>query len=203
MIKNIRKIYEGVYRSGRLNKNPGKQLDKRNITLVIDLRYQEEIAENPDDLPPHIQYLNIPLLQPHDMNMPTDFSNYLKGDDYFSVYDTYKQVSEIPEFKTNTYKVVDLLEHHDFSKGNVLFHCHSGKDRTGVVSAIYLRRKGFTREQIERDYIRTNRKYWSLAIISYVFVFLRTFSHKKAVELYRFFHVKKDYIDIFLDAFEE
>lgn len=203
MIKNFRKIYEGVYRSGRLNKKPGKQLDKHKITLVIDLRYQEEIDENPDDLPSHIQYVNIPLLQPHDMNLPTDFSAYLKGDLYFSVYDTYKQVTEIPEFKTNVYKAVELMEQHDFSKGNILFHCHSGKDRTGVVAAIYLRRKGFTREQIEKDYVRTARRYWGIAIIAYLYVLLRSRSHKKAVELYRFFHVKKEYIDLFLDAFGE
>ncbi|MCR5491057.1 MAG: tyrosine-protein phosphatase [Bacilli bacterium] len=203
MIKNFRKIYEGVYRSGRLGKNPGRKLDRHNIKLVIDLRYQEEIDEAPDVLPSHIEYLNVPLLQPHDMNLPTDFSNYLKGDDYFSVYDTYKQVSEIPEFKANTYKVVEILENHDFSKGGVLFHCHSGKDRTGVVSAIFLRRKGFTRAEIDKDYIRTNRKYRFAAVIAYLFVLLRSGSHRKAVELYRFFHVKKDYIDLFLDAFKD
>ena len=203
MIKNLRRITPHVYRSGRLNKNPGKQLLKHHITLVIDLRYQEEIDENPDELPPGIEYLNIPLLQPHDMNLPTDFSSYLKGDEPFSVYDTYKQVSQIKEFEINTYKVVDLLQHYDFSKGNVLFHCHSGKDRTGVVSAIYLRRLGYSKDEIEKDYLKTNRKYRAAAVISYLLVLLRSGSHKKARELYRFFHVKKEYIDIFLDTFKE
>ena len=37
-----------------------------------------------------------------------------------------------------------------------LFHCHGGKDRTGVLAALILWTLGFTKDEIIRDYLKTN-----------------------------------------------
>ena len=39
------------------------------------------------------------------------------------------------------------------SESNVLFFCTAGKDRTGVVAALLLRRAGFSEKYILRDYL--------------------------------------------------
>lgn len=49
-------------------------------------------------------------------------------------------------------RIVQFLEK---AEGNVLYFCNAGKDRTGVVSALLLRRMGFSREEIIRDYVRS------------------------------------------------
>lgn len=41
------------------------------------------------------------------------------------------------------------------AKSNVLFFCGAGKDRTGVVSAIILKRLGFDDQTIIDDYMKT------------------------------------------------
>ena len=41
------------------------------------------------------------------------------------------------------------------AEGGVLFFCSAGKDRTGVVSALLLRRAGRSREEILRDYMQS------------------------------------------------
>lgn len=41
------------------------------------------------------------------------------------------------------------------AEGGVLFFCNAGKDRTGVVSALLLRRLGKSREYILRDYLQS------------------------------------------------
>ena len=41
------------------------------------------------------------------------------------------------------------------AKTNVLFFCGAGKDRTGVVSAIILKRLGYSSQKIIEDYMET------------------------------------------------
>lgn len=49
-------------------------------------------------------------------------------------------------------KIVDTIMR---AETNVLFFCNAGKDRTGVVSAIILKRLGFDDVEIIADYIET------------------------------------------------
>ena len=41
------------------------------------------------------------------------------------------------------------------TKSNVLYFCHAGKDRTGVVSAVILKRLGVDDQTIIDDYMKT------------------------------------------------
>ena len=49
-------------------------------------------------------------------------------------------------------EIIDTIMHADF---NVMYFCTAGKDRTGVVSAIILRRLGFNDEVIIDDYMES------------------------------------------------
>ena len=199
MIRNFRKLCEGVYRSGRFKKNGDKTLKRHHISLVIDLRFQSEIDEHPDRIPEGVEYVNIPLVQQEDLGIPNDFNEFLSSDSHFYVLDTYQKIVNVPGFKERVCKVVDLLINHDYSKGNVLFHCATGKDRTGVVSAIYLKRKGYPIDEIHKDYLKSNRKYFMMGVLGYLFTLLKSKDKIKAKEVYRFFHVQKEYIDIYLN----
>lgn len=49
-------------------------------------------------------------------------------------------------------RIVDAIMNAD---SNVLYFCHAGKDRTGVVSAVILKRLGFDDRTIIDDYMET------------------------------------------------
>ena len=49
-------------------------------------------------------------------------------------------------------EIIDAIEN---AKTNVLYFCNAGKDRTGVVSAILLKRAGYDDEYIIRDYMKS------------------------------------------------
>lgn len=49
-------------------------------------------------------------------------------------------------------KIVDLIMN---TKSNVMYFCTAGKDRTGVVSAVILKRLGFSNEVIIGDYMQS------------------------------------------------
>lgn len=198
MIRNFRKLYKGVYRSGRFKKNGDKTLKCHNISLVIDLRFQSEIDEHPDYIPEGVERINIPLLQKEDLGIPNDFKEFLSSKGHFYVLDTYQKIVDVPGFINRVNQVVNLILNHDYSKGNVLFHCATGKDRTGVVSAILLKRKGYSVDDIHKDYLRSNRKYFMMGILGYLVTLIKSKDKIKAKEVYRFFHVKKEYIDIYL-----
>ena len=66
-----------------------------------------------------------------------------------------------PEAVANSYvkmvdaQMVEIVDTIMSAKTNVLFFCNAGKDRTGVVSAIILKRMGFDDAQIIADYMET------------------------------------------------
>lgn len=49
-------------------------------------------------------------------------------------------------------KIIDFIEN---AETNVLYFCNAGKDRTGVVSAVLLKRQGFQEEYIIQDYLKS------------------------------------------------
>ncbi len=49
-------------------------------------------------------------------------------------------------------KIIDVIMN---AKSNVMYFCTAGKDRTGVVSAVILKRLGFSDEVIIDDYMQS------------------------------------------------
>ena len=49
-------------------------------------------------------------------------------------------------------KIIDTIMN---SKSNVMYFCTAGKDRTGVVSAVLLRKLGYSDEVIIEDYMKS------------------------------------------------
>lgn len=52
-------------------------------------------------------------------------------------------------------KMKEIIFSIENAKTNVLYFCNAGKDRTGVVSAILLRRQGISEEYIISDYLKS------------------------------------------------
>lgn len=52
-------------------------------------------------------------------------------------------------------KMVEIINTIEKSKDNVIFFCNAGKDRTGVVAALLLKRMGISNEDIIADYMES------------------------------------------------
>lgn len=109
----------------------------RDITTVIDLRSDEEIARSPDQLAsePNFHYFHSPLLGGERLpNLEADVALA-----YFNTLDR----------KTSPCQALRLIAQ---APGGVLFHCTAGKDRTGMIAALLLSLVGVSRPNVLADY---------------------------------------------------
>jgi protein-tyrosine phosphatase len=122
------------------------------IRTVIDLRFQSELEKNPNPFSnPAFSsnetplFLHIPLDQDQDLY-------WHKGDDPSeAMSDLYCRLLE-----TNRGHVARVLAAAAYARpGGVLFHCHAGKDRTGLIAAMILGILGAPEPVIVADYAFT------------------------------------------------
>lgn len=123
-------------------------LAAQGLRLVIDLRGDQEIAEQPNPFASHsgIRYVNVPIfaaLAPIAM-MRSKASRFRMAEHYRDAIDQCGPAIS---------RVIGLIAEEE--AGSVLFHCTAGKDRTGVIAALLLLVAGVDRDTIIEDYSLT------------------------------------------------
>lgn len=124
--------------------------ERLNIRTVIDLRSKAEIKKNPDNIPKNIRYYHCPLQEEEgNSRKKNDDLQSAKSAFELSMSTAYLSVLyDNPKLLTAAVMTVcDTLK-----RGNVVFHCTAGKDRTGVLSAVILTVLGVRRNDIIADY---------------------------------------------------
>lgn len=113
-------------------------LISENILTVIDLREESERAAKPCPLENMSEFTY--------ENMPVSGGN--------AVPETADGVAKsyINMADDNMKKIIDRIMS---ARSGVLYFCNAGKDRTGVVSAILLRKLGYDDEYIIEDYLKS------------------------------------------------
>ncbi len=150
-----------LFRSGRLcglDEADIALLAKHRITHIIDLRSDEERLSDPYELPDSFQVHPCSALKTRD-----GLENF-----YFFMliheHSTAAEIHEAAAFIREGYQVlpfhnkafallIKLMEQDD---GAILFHCSSGKDRTGVLAALVQKLLGVDDEEIWAEYLRSN-----------------------------------------------
>lgn len=198
-----------IFRSGRIDKVSEKRRNKffqdNNITKVIDLRNEVEISEaRTIRFPENVQNVKLPILSKaffgitHEKKMSKALT-----------VDSVKKASTVGEDKYLTSMYQDILTNVesqqlirqlfqiiiDSNEGAVLYHCQTGKDRTGIVSMLILNILGVDEETIIEDYMASqyfNRKY----IKSRLFLLSIAFFIKKDLRrlLVQMLGAKKEYM---------
>ena len=109
-----------------------------NITTIVDLRSDEEILNKPCCLKNKdgFRYFHLPV---------TGGGGTPKSLEH--LYVVYRQMVD-----DKMDKIIDTIMNAD---SNVMYFCTAGKDRTGVVSAIILKRLGYSDEVIIDDYMKS------------------------------------------------
>ena len=123
---------------GKLTAAEVQWLLQNDITTIIDLREEKEYRLNPCILESEsgFTYYHLPVTGGGDTPKSPD----AVADVYLGMID--EQMDKI---------IGTILD----AKTNVLFFCGAGKDRTGVGSAIILKRLGYSSQKIIEDYMET------------------------------------------------
>lgn len=117
------------------------------VEVIIDLRSEEEAQNHPDTVygDPRFTYYNIPLLRVNadDINtgVITDTISTSLGHLYIWMFENSR-----PYFA----EVLRTILHE--KNKTVLFHCAHGKDRTGLIAAIFYLLCGVERKKIVENY---------------------------------------------------
>jgi protein-tyrosine phosphatase len=141
-----------LYRSDNLRKlSESADLERfraLDVRTVIDLRYPWEIESSgrvPDF--PGLQYFNLSIEhQPYDQGaLGDDF------DPWRFLADRYMEVAQdgVKEIRG----VLDVIA--DPDSGTTVFHCASGKDRTGIIAMLVLSLIGVSEEDVLDDFALT------------------------------------------------
>ena len=106
------------------------------ITTVVDLRSEEERSQRPSRLAVRSGFRYVPLPVAGGGSTPKSLEQ---------LYTVYRQMLD-----ETMVQIVDTIMN---AASNTLYFCTAGKDRTGVVSAIILKRLGFGDEAVIEDYM--------------------------------------------------
>ena len=145
-----------LYRSDKLSDlSPAdtKYIQALGIERIVDFRSEDEKREDPDIIPDGIKYVEMPIRV--DGAMRTKIEAVLRGETKEDIKSFLIDANK--EF-VNSYQDVygkflkDLLS----EETPILFHCTAGKDRAGFAAAITLIALGVSKEDVIKDYMKTN-----------------------------------------------
>ncbi len=141
-----------LYRSdcpSALGKDEWQALDELGIRTLIDLRSTFEASENPVHVPDRFQYLDCHFFYEEE---GADLKGEAGKKFMESLSLDYRVMTE-----TSIARIAYILTEvfHSLEKGNTVFFCTAGKDRTGIIAAEILRMCGVSDEDIIADYAIT------------------------------------------------
>jgi protein-tyrosine phosphatase len=156
-----------VFRStslDRITEDDAGRLDDLGIGLVIDLRGQFERDHFPDRLPSGCGYLALDVFADAQVTDPSIVGRVMSdpvgppawladGRSEHFMLNAYWDLVALPSALA-AYRTM-MLAMADPGSGPILFHCATGKDRTGWAAAVLLEIAGAARADIMADYLRT------------------------------------------------
>ena len=157
-----------VYRSDVFNPmtdDDRVKLERTGLRRDYDLRTTAEVEKQPDQVPSTILYVHLDVLADESAAAPAQLETLLhdprkataalgggKLDAMFA--DGYRKFISLPSARWAYRELFQALS--DRSKLPAVFHCTTGKDRTGWAAAALLTLLGVPRETVYADYLRTN-----------------------------------------------
>jgi protein-tyrosine phosphatase len=153
-----------VYRSNKLN--PVSQGDLKKIARLglvadYDLRTAQERSASPDELPPGVKNVWLNVLADQKQSVAAGDEELLHNPKEAEALFTqvYRDVISLPSAKQAYRQLFVSLGKPD--QLPALFHCTSGKDRTGWAAAALLTLLGVPQEEVMEDYLRSNEYLFS------------------------------------------
>ena len=160
--------YGLVYRSTELNGLAGDDLaafSALGVRTVYDLRMPKESSAHPDHLPPGTEYVALDVLKDSVDAAPAQLfavvdnpkaAEEMLGDGKgLKLFEAgYREIVNLPSALASYRTLFSDLANAEHRPG--LFHCTTGKDRTGWAAASLLLLLGVTEELVMKEYLLTN-----------------------------------------------
>lgn len=179
---NTRFLRDGSFRyirsdvPDRLSAEDIRWLLEHDVRTVVDLRALNEAEKRPCPLETHPEFTY--------HHMPVSTGDIVP----LCVEDVPRSYMAMADEKMND--IITLVEN---APTNVLYFCNAGKDRTGVLSALLLRRMGASRQEIVDNYLITAENLREM---------LAEFVSKRPELSLRVVTPRAWYMETFLDRFE-
>lgn len=161
-----RKIVSGkLFRSGRLTKLQEatcNELLQMGVKKIVDLRTPTECNDNPDTVIEEIEYVALPILHIPKGGITEDktmgrwlYKESTRIKEEFGTAKnymicSYREMVFEPQQQKSLAEFLRLIIDGD---GGILFHCTSGKDRTGICAMLIEALLGVSEEWILKDYL--------------------------------------------------
>lgn len=195
--KEGKRLRRGMFlRSGALvalKKGDIRYLEQYNPLTVIDLRTENERNEKPDYSVG--KYYSISLME----NLPSAIAHDRKSQEAIL-----KQIPNMPNLYAGLIsnecgikgieKAFSIICDPD-REGTILWHCTEGKDRCGVISALFLHLMDFDEETILADYLKSGRSSAPRAYKYYWIIRLLLRSKDGAEAMKTAFSAKKEFLE--------
>ncbi len=157
-----------VYRSDQPNPVTPDDLDRLaalGLKTVFDLRTDEEAADRPDQLPEGVDLVRLDVFRDIDRSRPVVLGELLRrpaeanavlgGGKVDALLErAYRDFIRLPSAARSYRELFSALA--DPDRLPALFHCLTGKDRTGWAAAALLALLGVPRDAILADYLLSN-----------------------------------------------
>jgi len=198
-----------IYRSNQLHAISPEDMEKvaaLGLRNVYDLRTVAECEARPEELPPNVNYVHLNVLADSPQGGPAQLEKLMtnpkaanealgggKVEDGFR--QSYREFVSLPSAREEFRNLFLALG--DREKLPALFHCTTGKDRTGWAAAALLTLLGIPKDTVTEDYLRSN-EYIIPAYQKVIDAFVNAGGDKE-IPL-AILGVKREYLD---SAFEE
>lgn len=164
-----RQVRHGLlFRSDRLSRldAPGlRAMSALGIRTVYDLRTQQERSADPDRVPEGTELVGLDVLADSAMSIPAHLLGLLNDPPTATaalhdaavndLFDTaYREFIALPSARAGYRALFQGLA--SPQRVPALFHCTTGKDRTGWAAAVLLLALGVSPDDMRRDYLRSN-----------------------------------------------
>jgi protein-tyrosine phosphatase len=157
-----------VYRADQLNPVTPDDLvtlSSLGLELVVDLRTPEETRARPDQVPPGVTVRSFDVLADAQMSGLADLESLLRDPERANAAlgggrvdqtfeDVYRGFVSLPSARRAYRELFLCLGRREDLP--LLFHCATGKDRTGWAAAAFLTLLGVAAETVVEDYLRSN-----------------------------------------------
>jgi len=200
-----------VYRANQLcGISPG-DMDKvaaLKLKNAYDLRTAEERIKRPDELPPGVNLVVLDVLADSPQAGPAQLEKLMAdpkmaneqlggGKIEAKFQQSYREFVSLPSARREFGKLFQGLG--DRQQLPAVFHCTTGKDRTGWAAAALLTLLGVPRETVMADYLRSN-DYILLAYQKHIDAFVAAGGEKGIPEA--ILGVKQEYLDAAFDEMQ-
>lgn len=170
------------------------------LKKIIDLRTEMEVQEKPDIGIPDVEYINIPLFRESAIGLTHEEDSdkcVIKDSDKLDMKKLYVRLVDDEYSVQQLAKVMRHIADNikDETEGAVLWHCTEGKDRCGIVSAMFLAMLEVDTRGIMLDYLETNRAAAKRAKLFYEEILALTNDMERAEKAGKAFLANEEYLN--------